>query len=326
MHNQPPPSSSGGIQPPGAPAANPNNQLIYWDASIAPNPSAPQFNDESRDPAGIWSVGGSTTVSLSGHQVALDDDTGFRSTLSRHFYADIETTHTDILLVICAFVSGLVDGLAFNAWGSFASMQTGNAVFLALGVSGQPSRPEYRWAKSLISLATYMLSSITFIRVSRALGPRRRLTMVLSFGVQTALLFIAAMLIQCSVVSPEPEDVSAPMEWMQALPIALLAFQAGGQICASRTLGIEEIPTVVLTTLICDLLVDPQLLAKTNYKRNRRAAAFLALFVGAMTAGGLTKITEMVASLWFAMGLKLGITIAWLVWKPAGGRKKDVEG
>lgn len=171
-----------------------------------------------------------------------------------------------------------------------------------------------------------MLSNLIFIHVSRALGPRRRLTMVLSFGTQTALLFTAAMLIQCSVVSPEPEDLSGPMEWMQALPIALLAFQAGGQICASRTLGLDEIPTVVLTTLICDLLVDPQLLAKTNYKRNRRAAAFLALFLGAMTAGGLTKITEMVASLWFAMGLKLVITIAWLVWKPAGRRKKDIEG
>lgn len=73
----------------------------------------------------MWSVGGSTTVSLSGHQVALDDDTSFRSTLYRRFYTDIDTTHTDIILVICAFVSGLVDGLAFNAWGSFASMQTG---------------------------------------------------------------------------------------------------------------------------------------------------------------------------------------------------------
>jgi uncharacterized membrane protein YoaK (UPF0700 family) len=37
----------------------------------------------------------------------------------------IDPHYTDIFLVMCGFVSGLVDGLSFNAWGSFSSMQTG---------------------------------------------------------------------------------------------------------------------------------------------------------------------------------------------------------
>lgn len=84
-----------------------------------------RLDDESKDPAGMWSVGGSTTVSLSGNQGTYSEEYTLLSTFSRHFRSEIDTTHTDVILVICGFVSGLVDGLSFNAWGNFSSMQTG---------------------------------------------------------------------------------------------------------------------------------------------------------------------------------------------------------
>ncbi|KAF9892803.1 hypothetical protein FE257_000392 [Aspergillus nanangensis] len=294
-----------------------NNQMIYWDDLQTPTPnpnqSLSQLNDEPKDPAGLWSVGGSTTVSLSGNPVTtIADDLSPRATLSRHFRQNIDTRHTDILLIICGFVSGLVDGLSFNAWGSFASMQTGNTVFIALGASNQPTYPAYLWAKSLIALLVFLTSTVVFISSARALGPRRRSTLTLSFATQTACLLVAAILVELELVSPKPEDPRAPIEWMQVLPISLLAFQAGGQIVASRVLAFDEIPTVVLTTLLCDLLVDPRVMARGNEKRNRRVGAFLALFLGAMTAGGLSKVTVMAASLWLAMGLKAGIVVAFL--------------
>lgn len=159
----------------------------------------------------------------------------------------------------------------------------------------------------------------------RFLSPRRRSTMIISFGIQTAALLATAILIERGVITPKPEDPRAPIEWMQILPISLLAFQAGGQICASRILGLDEIPTVVVTTLLCDLLVDPKLTAKVNPRRNRRIGAFLALFLGAMTAGGLSKTTGMASSIWLAMGLKMVITFGWIIWRRDGRRKSDVE-
>jgi hypothetical protein len=45
--------------------------------------------------------------------------------LVRYLASDINTKGADIVLMICGFVSGLVDGVSFTAWGSFASMQTG---------------------------------------------------------------------------------------------------------------------------------------------------------------------------------------------------------
>lgn len=45
--------------------------------------------------------------------------------LSRYMGMELDTSHADIVLIVCGFVAGLVDGLSFNAWGSFSSMQTG---------------------------------------------------------------------------------------------------------------------------------------------------------------------------------------------------------
>ncbi|KAL2866998.1 YoaK family protein [Aspergillus lucknowensis] len=317
-----PPRSQAEIGPITTAPGSSNNHLTYWDT--APGPQGPQY--ESKDPAGIWSVGGSTTVSLAGNPPLSNEElTTWQSSFSRHMECNISTQYTDIFLVMCGFVSGLIDGLSFNAWGSFASMQTGNTVFIALGASGQPAYPAYLWAKSLIALTVFIVGNIVFIRVGRALGTRRRSTLILSFGVQTAAIFIAALLVQLGVVEPRPEDPRAPIEWMQVLPISLLAFQAAGQIVASRVLEFDELPTVVLTTLLCDLLVDPNLGAalRANPRRNRRIGGFLALFLGAMTAGGISKVTEMAASLWFAMGIKFVITASWFVWK--GERSRKVE-
>ncbi|OQE84191.1 hypothetical protein PENNAL_c0027G08213 [Penicillium nalgiovense] len=313
MHHRPP-SPSGFIEPLTTTAhPAPDARSIYQTDLTTASSRSERPNEESKYTPGIWSSGGSTAVSVSGNQT---EDNTVRSTISRHFRADIDTTHTDIPLIICGFVGGLVDGLSFNAWGSFSSMQT------ALGASGQPATPAYLWAKSLIALTVFIASNIIFIHMHRLLTPRRRSTMIISFGIQTLALLATAILIQREVITPKPEDPRAPIEWMQVVAISLLAFQAGGQICASRVLAMDEIPTVVVTAMLSDLLVDPKLTARFNPKRNRRVGAFLALFLGAMTAGGLSKTTSMASSIWLAMGLKLIITLGWFVWQRREERRK----
>ncbi|OJJ61191.1 hypothetical protein ASPSYDRAFT_87744 [Aspergillus sydowii CBS 593.65] len=323
---QRPPRSSTEIEPATTAPDLSNNRLTYWDTTTGSQP--PQY--DSKETGGLWSVGGSTNVSLAGNLTTLSDEepTTWQSSLSRHMRCNIDPHYADIFLIMCGFVSGLVDGLSFNAWGSFSSMQTGNTVFIALGVSGQPAYPAYLWAKSLIAVTVFIMSNVLFIQVGRALGSRRRSTLIISFAVQTAAILAAALLVQLDVVDPKPEDPRAPIQWMQVLPISLLAFQAGGQIVASRVLEFDELPTVVLTTLLCDLLVDPNLGAalKANPKRNRRVGGFLALFLGAVTAGGLSKVTEMAASLWLAMGVKLIITVSWFIWKGERTKRTEVTG
>lgn len=105
--------------------------------------------------------------------------------------------------------------------------------------------------------------------------------------------------------------------------IALLSFQAAGQIVSSRRLGIPEVPTVVVTSMLCDLVSDPALFATTgNHKRSRRFIAFALTLVGGICGGYISKETGAVApSLWTVGGLKLLIAMAWVFWK---GDEKQV--
>lgn len=110
--------------------ASPGHELnpdhLVHQEGVSNAPSKARLDDDEAKEAGPWSVRGSTNVSLSGgNQASISDDFSVRQSMSRYFQAGISTEWTDVLLIICGFVSGLVDGLSFNAWGSFSSMQTG---------------------------------------------------------------------------------------------------------------------------------------------------------------------------------------------------------
>jgi hypothetical protein len=49
----------------------------------------------------------------------------YLSKMSQYLLKELDPRRADVILVLCGFVGGLVDGLSFNAWGSFSSMQTG---------------------------------------------------------------------------------------------------------------------------------------------------------------------------------------------------------
>lgn len=90
------------------------------------------------------------------------------------------------------------------------------------------------------------------------------------------------------------------------------------QSVTARQLGLNEIPTTVLTSVYCDLGNDKKLLApiKDNWKRNRRFGAVAFLILGAIIGGWLSKTkASMPAALWMAAGVKFGISIAWLLWR-----------
>lgn len=108
------------------------------------------------------------------------------------------------------------------------------------------------------------------------------------------------------------------MDFTELAPIALLSFQAAGQIVNSRGLGMGEVPTVVITSLLCDLVSDENVLEplKRNVKRNRRAIAFVLTLAGAICGGWLSKATGAVQpSLWFVACIKGLIILYWLSWR-----------
>ena len=224
-----------------------------------------------------------------------------------------------VLLCPCRQVTRARDWV--KAWprGTADSIK-GNTIFVALGASGQsPSR--YSWAFSLLSIGCYSLGTLFFARLNTLILPpaQRRMTLMTSFLLQAIFILVSAVVIQTGVVgeSNAARAGASVDQWSQFIPIALLSFQSAGQIVTSRAMNINEVPTVVITSLLCDLFSDVRLLApvNANVKRNRRIAGFLLVLVGAIVSGWIAKATGRIEPvLWMACGLKLAMFLAWTFW------------
>lgn len=202
-------------------------------------------------------------------------------------------TGGDVIRMRLAILFIVITWLAVASFGS----ATGFAVVLpdhansGLGASSQSLRP-YGWARSLTSIGSFNLGSFVFAQLHCFLGTRRRASLVLSFLVQAYLILIKAGLVEAGAISSfldgRPSQVIPP--WDQEVPIVLLSLQFAGQIVASRSLRFNEIPTVVITSLLCDLMSDPKLFLLSNHKRDRRIIAFVLTLAGAIIGGWVTKL------------------------------------
>ncbi|KAJ5247670.1 hypothetical protein N7468_002653 [Penicillium chermesinum] len=242
------------------------------------------------------------------------------STIARHWKQDLNPRHADFVCLLLCFLTGLCDSSAYNAWSCFLGMQTGNTIFLGLGASNQPSSKPWGWLKSLISIVSFFTGAMVFSLAMRSVGALRRGTLFASFLVQTALIIIAVALIQADLIPHTSADASldhGPL-FLELIPIALLAFQSAGGMTCSRSLGYNEIPTVVLTSVYFDIASDPKITDKptANVKRNRRIGGVVFLLVGAIVGGWLSRSSGgMMSALWMAAGLKFVAALGWLVWK-----------
>ena len=200
----------------------------------------------------------------------------------------------------------------------------GNTIFVGLGVSDLPSdTPQNTWVKSFVAIFSFCLGAFCFSRYHRYLGPLKRWVVMSSFLIQTIFMIVTASLISTGVVPKTKQETvlvgRGSFDYVELCPIALLAFQSAGQVVASRVLKYNSMPTVVLTSLYCDLMSDPNLLTAGLFEdpdRNRRAGGAVMLFVGATIGGALMKTSVgYVGALWLATGIKGSLVLAWLVWR-----------
>ncbi|KAH7368807.1 hypothetical protein B0T11DRAFT_316874 [Plectosphaerella cucumerina] len=239
------------------------------------------------------------------------------ATLRRQLSADVSRDWADLVLLACYMITGLLDSASISSWGSFVSMQTGNTVYIGLGIAAP--RESTRWIKSLVSLASFCLGAFAFSRFHRYFSPRRRWVLVASFTFQFALCVAAACLL---TFAPAHQGAGGnDLSWNVLVPIALIAFQSCGQAVTSRALKYNALTSVVLTSIYTDLFGDADLFKGRNAERNRRVVAPLMLVVGAV-GGGLFAHSKVgiAGALWLASILKLFMVAAWAFW-PA-----DAEG
>jgi uncharacterized membrane protein YoaK (UPF0700 family) len=199
---------------------------------------------------------------------------------------------------------------------------TGNTIFLGLGASNQPASKPWGWLKSLVSIVSFFFGAMVFSIAMRSVGALRRGTLFVSFFVQTCLIVIAVALIEADLIPHTSADAGlagGPL-FLELIPIALLAFQSAGGMTCSRSLGYNEIPTVVLTSVYFDIASDPKITDKptTNVKRNRRIGGVVFLLIGAIVGGWLSRSSGgMESALWMAAGMKFVAAVGWLFWRAA---------
>lgn len=173
--------------------------------------------------------------------------------------------------------------------------------------------------------------------------PRPRLhrwTLFTSFIVQSTLLVVTAALAHSGWISTKPfrsgsfssassRNPEGYDNYLDLIPIAFLAFEAAGQVCLSRVLVVNELPTIVISTLYHDFMADALRWRQLWIKRKstwafveeqkrqiRRLACIVALFAGAIVGGFLyASPGGLVAALWTAAGTKVVVSVAWCLWR-----------
>ncbi|EUC33458.1 hypothetical protein COCCADRAFT_5014 [Bipolaris zeicola 26-R-13] len=228
--------------------------------------------------------------------------------MRRYMQTNVNRNWADVVLILCYMITGLLDSSAVFIWGSFVSMQTGNTVYLGLGIVA-PSEG-IRWIKAGISIAAFCAGSFCFARFHRYFSPAKRWVLIASYSFQMLLIVFAA------IVTTVGKNTGEGLHWQVLLPLASVAFQSSGQAVTSRALKYNGLTSVVLTSNYCDLFSDPELFKMSNVERNRRLGAPLALVIGACMGGLFAHSSVGLAgSLWTAAGLKLMAVFAWTLWK-----------
>ncbi len=223
---------------------------------------------------------------------------------------DIDKRWADLILLLSYVSTGLLDSSAVFIWGSFVSMQTGNTVYLGLGLV-QPTQGT-RWIKSGISIGFFCFGSFCFSRFHRYFSPKRRWVLLASFTAQLSLVLAAAIIVMID------SEKGSDLRWEVLFPLAMVAFQSSGQAVTSRALQYNSLTSVVLTSIYCDLFSDPLIMAglTQNAERNRRAAAPLLLLAGAVLGGVWAHSPiGLAGALWTAAALKVVIIGAFFFWR-----------
>ncbi|KAK9784316.1 hypothetical protein SCARD494_13012 [Seiridium cardinale] len=241
---------------------------------------------------------------------ALLGQSASKSSWRSYLTANVHRDWADLILLSCYFITGLLDSASINTWGSFVSMQTGNTIYIGLGLAAPTEST--RWIKSGTSLISFCVGSFVFSRFHRYFMPSRRWVLCASFILQMVFIIAAAGILTWG---PKSDDELA---WVVLVPIALVAFQSCGQAVVSRALKYNALTSVVLTSIYCDLFSDAELFAANNAERNRRVGAPALLLIGGIV-GGLLVRSELGAAgiLWIAAALKLVVTAIWFLWPAA---------
>ena len=218
-------------------------------------------------------------------------------------------------LLALAFATGIEDAITFPDFFCYSSNQTGNTISLAIGLAGLRP-PNFYLSNVTFSLTLWIVGCWAMGQTGCYVGPTRRLWVLSSSLIQTAMVFAAAAMLESL-----PTQETGKITWSV---LALMAFSGGGQVAMARGLRVPEISTAMASSAFVDLLVDPNLYAKHNRSRNRRVGFLFMLFAGCF-AGAYARSSPILQSpgaLMISGIIKLAVTVGLVFNKSEDGSQE----
>ncbi|HEX3239337.1 MAG TPA: YoaK family protein [Solirubrobacterales bacterium] len=193
-------------------------------------------------------------------------------------------------LLILTFVTGILDAVSFIALGQvFVAMQTGNVIFLGIGIGGADGAPV---TAPLVSLLAFLLGAGAAAFFVRPVDPGH--PGALAGPIEIGLIGLATVL--AAVAAIEPGEFSA------YLLIAILAAAMGLRNTVARRAGDRNVATTVLNLTLTAFASHAPLASADALER--RGAAVVAILAGALCGALLVK-----ASLTLALGTAAALVV-----------------
>ena len=190
----------------------------------------------------------------------------------------------EIELLCLTFCTGMQDAATYPDYHCFASNQTGNTVLLVLcAIVPGVARSVFAVPNISLSLAFFLFGAFATGQIGNRVDCRRRLWILTTNLLQTAMVFAAAAL-QFRVKGDESPIIAGAI-------VALLACASGSQVVLSRSLNMSEISTAAATAAWVDLLIDPHMCGLKNRPRDRRALFLIALVAGSFVGAGFYRLS-----------------------------------
>ncbi|KAI0825920.1 hypothetical protein BC629DRAFT_1254253, partial [Irpex lacteus] len=252
-----------------------------------------------------------------------------------HMLSDVDPEKSMFPLAAYCFMTGFIDVICFSAIFVWCAFQTGNTVQLALALArlfdntfgerdGSFHLPD---KQALTSVLTFIFGAFLG-RIGDRIGSKTRLWLFLGTMIQALFTMAAAL---CIWKSHEASEASLRDEpaWTNALSFATVGFMSasmGLQGIMGKRVNTQFATTIVLTTVWCELMADPNLFRLNRWviSRDHKVIGIVALFVGGFVSRAILQAIGSAGTLGIGTGIRVLIAVWWLFvpGKPAKATKK----
>lgn len=182
-------------------------------------------------------------------------------------------------VIILTFVTGVVDAVGYLALDRvFTGNMTGNIVILGMGLAGADGLPILGPLLAVLAFMAGAYVAGLLLRGREKIWHQRTTGLLLTGGAALAGCAIALLI-------GDPHH-----EIMQVAVAAATAAVMGSQAAVARKLAVTDMTTVVVTSTLTQLAGESFMLGSRHSLANRRLAAILTIFGGAVVGALLLRI------------------------------------